>query len=97
MKQGKRRNPGKARESAEAYAKDHEFVLPPRGFSNAILDIYPGFDFRKWQESREWKLFNAGRAWAASEIASDSEIMSDAYRKLEKEGGLSRDLPPSKG
>lgn len=34
--------------------------LPPAAFSNAMNNINPDFDFRKWRQSNEWKVFVAG-------------------------------------
>jgi len=34
--------------------------LPPPAFTNAINSTIPGFDFRKWRKSKEWKVFVAG-------------------------------------
>jgi RNA recognition motif-containing protein len=49
--------------------------LPPTEFSNAINFIYKDFDFTNWEESKEWRLFNAGRESEALKIS--------AYAKLE--------------
>lgn len=34
--------------------------LPPATFSNLMNELEPGFDFRNWRESNEWKIFVAG-------------------------------------
>ena len=48
--------------------------LPPAQFSNAVIDVYGvnGFDFIKWEDSKEWRLFNAGKAAAFSDMAAEA-------------------------
>jgi hypothetical protein len=37
-----------------------EIELPPAAFSNVMNDTTPGFNYRNWRQSREWKIFVAG-------------------------------------
>jgi hypothetical protein len=62
--------------------------MPPTAFSNAINSIYPGFDFIDWENSREWKLFNAGMAYAAGDILCEARSLQDNSIKIARDGGL---------
>lgn len=62
--------------------------MPPTAFSNFINSIYPGFDFIDWENSKEWKLFNAGMASAAENLLCEARSLQDASMRLAREGGL---------
>ena len=59
-----------------------EVKLPPAEFSNAINLIYnKDFDFTGWMNSREWRLFNAGReAEAKIRLMKDSWLLVSTQR-----------------
>jgi len=48
--------------------------LPPAEFSNAMHDLYPTFDYTEWSKSKEWRLFNAGRAAMARDLSDEAAI-----------------------
>lgn len=51
--------------------------LPPVGFSNAMNFIYDDWDFRGWETSKEWRLWNAGREDAYRDVSSDAKMKAD--------------------
>ena len=63
-----------------------DFSLPPVAFSNAMNDIYGSthFDFTNWQDSKEWRLFCAGRASAAAYLANEANQMAKDEDQLAK-------------
>jgi hypothetical protein len=67
-----------------------KFVLPPVAFSNAMNKIYPDWDAFRWPDSKEWKLFNAGRAAAMSDASAEAAGMFKEFCELSEQGGMSR-------
>lgn len=62
--------------------KTKVFTMPPVEFSNALSWIYGSFDFTDWENSKEWRLFNAGRAAALDYIATDTKMLAKEYDKI---------------
>ena len=58
-----------------------QLTLPPITFSNAMNSIYDDWDFTNWQESKEWKLFNAGKAAAARDIMYEAQLVAEESDK----------------
>lgn len=57
------------------------FKMPPTAFSNAMNEIYNGWDFTGWESSKEWKLFNAGKVDAAQSLKFDADrVMEEALK-----------------
>jgi len=46
--------------------------LPPTEYSNAMNLIYRDWDFSDWEQSKEWRLWNAGRASALHDVSVES-------------------------
>ena len=63
------------------------YTLPPMAFSNAMNSIYLGYDFTDWPNSKEWKLFNAGRASAASDLSMEAAGMFKTCKQMADFGG----------
>lgn len=59
-------------------------VLPPTEFSNAMIDIYGSCSAVGWQDSKEWRLFCAGRASAAAYLANLAAEMSKDEKELSR-------------
>ena len=67
--------------------KTKKYTLPPMEFSNAINFIYKPsegytFDFTDWENSKEWRLFNAGRESALYRISTDARMLAQEYAKI---------------
>lgn len=60
--------------------EDGPVLLPPTAFSNAMNNLWPDFDFRCWPDSREWRLFNAGRAAAAEHLAAEANELRQSAK-----------------
>ena len=60
---------------------DNKFKLPPMQFSNAINDLIPDFNFQTWENSIEWKIFNAGASQAAEELQSNINSLQKKYQE----------------
>lgn len=70
------------------FKKEQQVSLPPAEFSNAIHFIYGNeFDFRTWPQSREWRLFNAGKAAACSDAAAELAAMFKEAKDKSRTGG----------
>ena len=54
--------------------------LPPAAFSNAINNSFDGYDFRNWERSPEWRIFEAGMKTAADMIGDKARSLVDDYR-----------------
>ena len=59
----------------------NNFKLPPHAFSDAINNLCPKYDFTNWETSVEWKLFNAGKAEAFSEICNETAALFKKTRQ----------------
>lgn len=73
------------------------FVMPPTAFSNAICNAYPTnpsrkrkFSLLKWQDSPEWKLFNAGMAAAMDMVSVETITKFREAAELSRVGGFPR-------
>ena len=51
--------------------------MPPRDFSNAMNFIYKDYDFRGWETSKEWALWNSGRGSMARELQYEAQHKAD--------------------
>ena len=63
--------------------KNKKFIeLPPAQFSNAINVLYENWDFSDWPNSKEWRLFNAGRETEARSMAMDAQQAAEKLGKI---------------
>lgn len=70
---------------------DQKFVFPPADFSNAMIELMGDeFDFRGWQDSKEWKLYNAGRKAAFRSMEAIVHMQADECQFLQQAGGFPR-------
>lgn len=64
------------------------FKLPPTEFSNAMNLIYGpacgrvGFDWQTWETSKEWRLWNAGRASGYRDINLSSKVFAEDCERV---------------
>lgn len=57
--------------------------LPPSDFSNVLIDVKPGCDLTNWKDSPEWAIFNAGIAYAMSNIKWQADnAVTEAIRQI---------------
>jgi len=62
--------------------KEVAITLPPVQFSNAMNEIYEHWDFRGWETSKEWRLFNAGRTMEARNMQYDAQRIADECMEI---------------
>jgi len=70
--------------------KNKKFTMPPVEFSNAINIIHPEWNdnlngpssWIGWEDSKAWKLFNAGRAAAARGAERDLKQFAELCEKV---------------
>jgi hypothetical protein len=67
--------------------KNTQFKLPPAEFSNAMNFICKGFDFSDWENSKEWRIFNAGREAEALNMAADAKQAAERYASIVRARG----------
>jgi hypothetical protein len=62
--------------------KNKFIKLPPAQFSNAMNVLYENWDFTNWPNSKEWRLFNAGRETEARSMAMDAQQAAEKFGKV---------------
>ena len=54
------------------------FKLPPVEFSNSMNIIYGKvWDCRRWETSKEWRLWNAGKETAARDVLVYAKLVAE--------------------
>jgi hypothetical protein len=63
--------------------------LPPSYFTNAMHELFPGFDYSDWENSPQWGLWNAGRESACRDLEQDARTAAAPAREVRERIGRS--------